>query len=141
MNGRTTLKSQAISVTGKSLIEAILLLLYEAESKLGYAGSLDHSDAFQFDWLCVQMVEQPDATAKQDRRQVDIYFVKQPCLEPLLQDAGSILIAERGEYVRLCAQPCGPIELLLQFFQKCVETLIAFIETVLHTRLDHAVPV
>ena len=54
-----------------------------------YAGGLDRSYAFQFDWLCTQMVEQPDTTAKQDRHHIYIYFVKQPRLETLLQDTGS----------------------------------------------------
>src|SRR5512145_2862866 len=65
-----------------------LLLLYNAESQVCYAGGLDRSDAFQFDWLCTQVVEQPDTITKQDRRHVNIYFVHQSRLEALLQDTG-----------------------------------------------------
>jgi hypothetical protein len=63
---------------------------------MSYTRGLDHPRAFQFDWLWTQVVEQPDTTAKQNRHQVDYYFVKQPRLEALLEDTrgayGDILV-------------------------------------------------
>ena len=49
-----------------------------------YAGRLDRSYAFQLDRFGAKTVKQPDATAKQDRRYVNIHFVNQSRLEALL---------------------------------------------------------
>jgi hypothetical protein len=43
---------------------------------VGYARGLNHPDGFQFNWLWAQIVEQADATTQQDRRYIDMDFVK-----------------------------------------------------------------
>ncbi len=51
-----------------------------------YARSLDHSGAFQFNWLSAEMLEQSDALSQQDGHQIDGYFVKQSHFYALLHD-------------------------------------------------------
>src|SRR5687768_7990599 len=51
--------------------------------------SLDYGKRFQLNGGCVQMVEQTYASAEQDGRQIDLYFIQQPCLETLLCDTGA----------------------------------------------------
>jgi hypothetical protein len=50
-------------------------LLYNSEAKVGNAGGRDRADAFQFDWLDVQMIEQPDSLSEQERRHIDVDLV------------------------------------------------------------------
>ena len=52
-----------------------------------YPGGLYHPRAFQVDWPCTQMVEQPDTVPEQDGYQVDVYLVKKPRFDALLRDA------------------------------------------------------
>ena len=52
-----------------------------------YPRGLYHPRAFQVDWPCTQMVEQPDTVPEQDGYQVDVYLVKKPRFDALLRDA------------------------------------------------------
>jgi hypothetical protein len=56
---------------------------------VGYAGRLDHSYAFQFNWLDIQMIEQSDTLSEQEGRDINVDFVHQARIEALLQDTGS----------------------------------------------------
>jgi hypothetical protein len=53
-----------------------------------YRGGLDHPHAFQVDRLRTRMIEQSDTASEQNRRQVNLYFVKNSRLDALLRDAG-----------------------------------------------------
>jgi len=50
------------------------------------ADGLDHPCAFQFNWRCAQVVEQPHTRAKQDGHQVKMYFIQQARFQALLQE-------------------------------------------------------
>jgi hypothetical protein len=51
---------------------------------VGYVGRLDYPDTFQVNWLDIQMIEQADTLAKQQRCDIKMDFVHQAHVEALL---------------------------------------------------------
>src|SRR5215207_6164933 len=74
-------------------------LLDDAESKMRDPRSLDHPGVFQFNRCCAEVVEQSDTCTEQDRRKIDVNFVKQARFDALLRDT-------RARYGNILV-PCG----------------------------------
>ena len=60
--------------------------VHDAVGEVGHAGRLDHARALKPDLRAPEVVEQPGPVSKEDRDDVELHFVDQPCLEVLLSD-------------------------------------------------------
>jgi hypothetical protein len=67
--------------------QACCLSIDDAEREMGNSCRLDHAGAFQLN-SSIQVVEQADTCAQQERHQVDMDFVEQSGLEALLHNRG-----------------------------------------------------